>query len=570
MLKNNLDFHDKISWLILFSLLLLEFFLFQQHILRNIIPYYPTSFDQNSYLNASYQLFENFRSYGIIDTFRYHFERLPQTFLFPIQTAIIFFLFGASRFSALLINFLYFAALQVISFKAIKDLTDKWFLSFIFIGLLLTTNSFFLSAGGADDFRIDFSVLCLYGIFCCSVLQSRIFLDRKWSIISTAIAILLAMTRFVAISYIATTVGFLFIVYLPSWLLLKQAKNRLEQQQRLINLLIFGIIFSIVILPLLWLYHSDIYNYYVNGHIVSTEKLMRYKEVAGNSEAGIFFYPKLFMQTHLTYRCRSLILGIFCLLGLVYLWLRCITKQRPILVLNPKVNYNVFLFLLAANILPLIILTLDISKSVIVPGVVLAPALYLIMLLYFKLYKGIASHHSKIANILIAIIALVTVSNGIYTYWHNTQQKHFHYLELRPKQEAINHMVNDIGDYAVSHQWLLITLSADKIADYIGAPISSLFYENHGILLKVNITKLGANEVIATNEADAFVELKKSNVYITDLTHYPPSDIYPFENSIRNFRSKLKAWAEHHMAVLGDYDIGGDRFRVYVKSDSSP
>lgn len=64
---------------------------------------------------------------------------------------------------------------------------------------MLAASTIFQSAGGLYDFWIDFSVLCLYGIWCCLIVWSRVFqyTRKMWWI--AVIAIFLIYSRYFTI-----------------------------------------------------------------------------------------------------------------------------------------------------------------------------------------------------------------------------------------------------------------------------------------------------------------------------------------------------------------------------------
>src|SRR5256885_7597739 len=61
-----LSHHEVFAWLCFFAVLLLQYFLFREYILREVIWRHPSAFDQAEYLVRSYEAFERLRSHGLV------------------------------------------------------------------------------------------------------------------------------------------------------------------------------------------------------------------------------------------------------------------------------------------------------------------------------------------------------------------------------------------------------------------------------------------------------------------------------------------------------------------------
>src|SRR3990167_6216585 len=203
MLKNIL------FYLLLLALFIFQFILFDRYVHADIVHFYPTNFDQQSYLMMIYPIYESVKHTGILHGFL-NSPVLSSGVLFPIQTVLFFLITGASRYHALLINFIYFIALQLSVVMVCKKLTNCFSTPLIFLGLLLTLNAPFMIPGGIPDFRIDFIAFCLYGIVITSMLRSNVFFNIRWSLFSAALTILLILTRTITAVYIFGIVFFLF------------------------------------------------------------------------------------------------------------------------------------------------------------------------------------------------------------------------------------------------------------------------------------------------------------------------------------------------------------------------
>src|SRR3989338_2355096 len=177
---NNIDWLNRYWWLGFILLIIGEFILFRNFVYREMVPYIPMAFDQAGYLSVAYGLYEIAKSQGIWAAI-VSAMTFPSGPLFMLQSLLFFLLTGASRFSALSINFIYFAALQWVTFLTVRYLFKKTDMAIMAVGILLATKVPFYVGGGISDFRMDFIAFCLYGIFIAAVLRSNIFLNTKWS-----------------------------------------------------------------------------------------------------------------------------------------------------------------------------------------------------------------------------------------------------------------------------------------------------------------------------------------------------------------------------------------------------
>ena len=281
-----------------------------------------------------YLTYENIKQYGLISGLQQS-PPLGNGILFPLQGALFFFIAGASRWSALLINFIYFVILQAVCITTIRSVSKNIYLLILFVGILLSINTPFLPMGGGMfDVRLDFIAFCLYGVFVCSAIRSDFFLKRGWVVLLASIASLTILLRSITLLYFTGIVGcfVLYLVYLSSrnfaqqnvrdpsttgstlkrsWIPDKRyAFSEMTEggtfagltAQRLLNLVIFYAIIAVVTLPLIWLNRHMLYKYYVVGHVVGNEKYIRLAEFGlRNTFDEIIYYPKMVLGAHIGY-----------------------------------------------------------------------------------------------------------------------------------------------------------------------------------------------------------------------------------------------------------------------------
>ena len=144
----------------------LEALMFYTRLADQILPYFPRAYDQTVYTVETYQLIDQFRTHGW-SVFLHRIIHPDATGLsFTIQGALLSLVGGANRRALVSLNFIYFISLQVCLFLSVRSRTENTAPAWLALALLLSAGTHFDVAGGLYDYRIDYSALCLYGIFC--------------------------------------------------------------------------------------------------------------------------------------------------------------------------------------------------------------------------------------------------------------------------------------------------------------------------------------------------------------------------------------------------------------------
>jgi hypothetical protein len=544
------------SWLILPALLLLEYSLFYHYISRNIITHYPQMVDQANYLYWSYGLYENILHKGFFTAISQQFL-IPTSSLFLLQAAFFFLLTGASRVAALSLNFLYFAVLQLVTFFTIKKITGKTSLGFLFIGMLLSTESFFI-AGGAADFRIDFIAMCLYGMLVCLVLLSNIFLRRNLSMVCGLLAGFLIAMRFLTVAYVVGVTG-VMLAYLM--LVLWQQKSRQlpldDAQKRIKNILLFAVLFTGITIPVFYWNRELLYSYYIYGHLLGPEKIERAR-IAGVTSplSAILFYPQFFLIWHVSYQTVCEIVFFF----LVLLGLSKISAIKTNTDKNLQSHFNLEIFFLTVStIIPLLILTLDTSKSQIACNIIMVPFLLLIVWSYRYLCQRLILPHDVTRSIVYLITAFFMIG-GLVSYGKEAVSPR----ATNNKLVASDKLINAIGDYAVAADWKNIYAATDKSTDFFPS-IPAHYYETKGVLFNFTATMGSSSQQPVSDKETALKKVAESNIFVTDTKAFVPAHYSGFEKSISSFQPQLKQVALQKMIKIGSYDIDGSIFEVYAR-----
>ena len=168
---------------VLLMLIALEALLFYTFYYREIAWYPPQYFDQTAFLTESYRLQERIHEDGLGTLWMAMTRQgAPNGWLLHIEGALSGLFFGGGRLPQLLINFLAFATLQMVAFVTARAVWISRIYGYMVLGLILCLSTAWIPQGGLFDFRADLMAYCLYGIWACAILRSKLFLDRRRAI----------------------------------------------------------------------------------------------------------------------------------------------------------------------------------------------------------------------------------------------------------------------------------------------------------------------------------------------------------------------------------------------------
>lgn len=558
--STQLNARSKMIW-ILFSLIFcIEFAAFKYNILKEISPYYPSGFDQSIFLAIAYTLYDTIKRQGFFASLSSS-PFLSTGALFPYQAVLFFYVFGFSRFSALLPNIIYFIILQIITLVALRHFTKKNYLSTLMLGWILTIQSPVQIIGGLFDFRMDFVAFCLYGIFIACVMKSQLFVIKKWSLMAGLCALFIILMRTITITYMLSLVSIMtfYFFYQSKKICIPTVKmTYITRFHHSVRILFFIISTSCIFI---YLNKSFLYHYYVIGHVISHEKYVRVLEAGIKNSYELWgYYPAMLLKQIGLYTSTIMFL-VLCL----YLFLKPMHKLSHSTMLDRRDWYDHFLFLVVSFFTPILILTFDTSKSSIVGSIAVMPLLWIMMWIIFALDEK--KMISKIIFIVLSIIAGSTLFIGLNNQIHNISHKQsFNYHD----RATINQMYQDIGNYAIHHDWSTITISTDRIMDYlIPTNIKVFYYENNKKLLTIRSTLLGGS-MFPESRAAMLNALKKSHIVIFNISNnYPSKSPYPADLYIASLKPLLTQYTEQRFSRLGDYKINESLYRVYVKNDKN-
>jgi hypothetical protein len=268
-------------------------FAFHAFCAREILPIFPRRFDQASYLGRVLDLYFGARERGAWTTVRDSLAwPLPQGPLLPYEAWLAYMAIGASRMSALWINFAHLALCQI-ALVLLSRWAARPFLGLALCGVLVSVPYLFADTGGMPDFRFDFAAFCLFGVLLCAVIRSGGFRSRGWSAIAGVVAGVLGVTRTIAFIYLAAALP---LIVAGLWLL---RRWRGDRTPRLGNLLVSTGVAAACVAPMLVAQWPNIVAYYIVGHVTSGESQMRAAEFGVHSTlAGVTFYARSALLYH--------------------------------------------------------------------------------------------------------------------------------------------------------------------------------------------------------------------------------------------------------------------------------
>ena len=235
---------------------------------------------------------------------------------------------------------------------------------------------------------MDYSALCLYGVWCCLLLASRTFRNRSAIFGLGIVSAFLVLERFFTVLYIGTVLAILFLAlslaayFAPTT---EHQNKRCQERQKPIHLR--WTLVAPVTLPFLFLARSAIFNYYVVGHFLGVEKNIRAAEVGISTLSDdLTYYPWNLAIEHFGKPSIEFIAIVLASVTLIYRLSEGATIRRALRELGAY-RFE-FLALILAVAVPLVFLTIDVAKSPVVGEIVIVPCILALVLLAVALYEA--------------------------------------------------------------------------------------------------------------------------------------------------------------------------------------
>lgn len=537
---------NPIAWIV--AILVLEVAVFYAHVQIRVAPNYPQVFDQLNYISVTQDIVRDFHARG--------FAALAQPFLFPaptgitypLQGALIVLVFGASRAALLTVNLAYFLAAQIVVFLTMMRSRNDAAAAWLSIAILIACDGIFRRAGGIADYRIDFAAMCLFGIWGCLLVNADQFASRKFSVLAGIVAAALILMRFITAAYVG-----LVMVALFAWLIVRHRSCE-DWNRRVLNYLMLCFVTTAATAPALLNALGPIKNYYVAGHLNGDEPAIRAADV------GVFD-----LTGHLTYYARALANYQIGSVGIVLISIVVVAvglsfarraTSRPMLGLG-RLGFETFLAA-AATILPMIVLTLDVSKSPVVAGAMMIPFVLLVM---FCWRSYVLPTYSR-GNLQVAVLFYIIVGFAAFVAHASSPSSEFSQAELA-EVKRLNLALASVGEAAPR-------IAFDRLPDYLNvSTVQFYFRQSNGSDREEPRFSSTLGGIFAVKPADVMRAVASSDVVVLSDERLKRSQS-PFDQSIIQSWPLIDSYARSNLQLLTTGKIDDITYRIFVRlrSDS--
>ncbi|MBV9543774.1 MAG: hypothetical protein JOY61_05305 [Chloroflexi bacterium] len=527
---------------------------------RDVAQFLPRSYDQSGYLTDSYRVYEDLRArgltVGLIDAFT---RPAPQGVLLVPLAALAYAVSGAGRITALDLNILAFLVYLVVTAWAVGRALGPRSAA-VAVGLILSIRSTFAQAGGVADFRYDFVAMCIWGILLALTLYP--IRGSRWLrpvVVTSVVGLLLVSIRMITAAYVVPL--YAMAAGLAWGARRVRAPFQLNDTRPFGPTLVPVLIWLSGFALLLAMNLRSVLDYYVRGHITSSEKAIRASEVGVTDLLqSLTYYPRSVTLDHLTPMTDLVLLacvGFGTIVAVAH------AQSRTAL----RTNLERLAFLGLAVAIPYVALTTDEAKSPVV-GNIFVPTLILIAALFFGIAEAAAVATGRVwLRRALTAGAIAVVGFGI-TSQLDARLAAVTPLSTQSSSREAGRLALTGGDYVAQYLDGKATWSIDAHYDYTGIEtIMAYYYEQRGQLLELTGTVLGHGSVdqVPTND-DILSAAKASDILI--LTRQEslaqPSEI-PADNGIAAMSSQLRDYAESSLTSLGDFELFGQTLTLYAR-----
>ncbi|MCF7760836.1 MAG: hypothetical protein K9M98_10055, partial [Cephaloticoccus sp.] len=453
---------------------------------------------------------------------------------------------SASRSAALSLNMLVFLAWQATLLVFIPKLTGSRTLGWMGFGLLLCLAwPWSNEAGSAVDFRLDHAAMCLLGITSVVALMTQGLRHTGWSLaLGLAIGITI-LERFLTGAYFAV-----IFTACSAWVMFGP-----DRGLRLRNLLLAGLVCTLLTAPVFWANREGIYTYYWVGHVSGSESAARLRGF--DLWTSVRFLLENLGVMHLGSWFGGVVVGITA--GLLALTRLAPRTNKPV----PDLNWLFIglIFFLA----PVAVLTVHPQKSeyvlgVLVPGIVLL-VLWLWQFLWTHIDFSIGPRWRRWMPTTLALVTLGAGGGNFVT----RQCAQPHDDEFLRSARSVNELADRI--YAAAQKLHLPnpTIGVDQIVDFVDAQILGVIcYERQHVWYSF-VTQM-PDSILA--EPDDVIRYKLNLCDFILLTDQMPGDGYwPYDKAMRRLYPELKTWCETHRNLSKTFSIQGREMSLYQRSE---
>jgi len=556
------------GWLIAAALLALQYALFLEYARREVLWGYPAYTDQGRVLAQSYEIFD----VALKDGFWAGLKRastlgLAQGRLIPTQAALLYFMLGPSRLSALTLNFLYFAVLQVVLVSTLLNLTRNWNIALIGLALLLTTNTRYFWVGGLMDFRLDFINFCLYGIFVILVLRSRLFLSLHWSVMSGLVGGVLIWCRQLMAPVVFSVSAFSILsVYFTTRSEVKCAISTHAARIKLRNSLIVFVFIFVLSAPGILPGLTDIYRYYI-GEVTRGSGSIRTSEFGIKSPLAFYgYYAGLLLVDHLGYAFMGVLACIIALLLHIILRERGIQGGQTALSTDLDIRGSVH-FCLLCLLVPLAILTIYPIRSPILSNVLVVPSLCIAifgMIAFVGCGNLTGGPGPRVLQVLSFLLVVVAVC-----FEFTMARRPGPFTGDPGAAKAVVGLIDEVLLRCQKFGVLEPKVAFDRMRDYMnGSLLAPMAYERHRLLLRpIFLLPRDINWVTEESERDALTAIQDADFAFirTGVASATYGFDYPFNDGMRSIQSKVLQAAREDLDYVSSISVHGEEILLFCR-----
>jgi hypothetical protein len=537
-------------WIGLGFLLLLLFVFFRTFVLREIAWAYPADYDQTKYLGLSYGTYETVLERGLAAGLRqWGTTAYENGMLIHLPALALMLAFGGGRLTVLAVNYAALALYLVVVAAVVRSWTGSARMALLGVGLALGTGSFWFQ--NQVDYRLDFSSLCLFGIFVSLVMRSAVFRERRWAVAAGLAAAALVANRFLTSLYVAGIYAGMLVYFAAvcPWLLKRREPAALK------NAALSAAVGAALSLPAVLVSARAIYGYYVVQQGI--EKSVRDAEfsVAGVLEFWLY-YPKSLLAHHV-----GLPLAIASVLAVTLGVVAARSRARP-RISWPSWCTDAAVFLAIGFLVILGALTANITRSPVVGGTAVPLFTWSVVLASMALFGTGTAADGRVhraATVAAALTLVLTVGAQLVFY-----SSHHRFWKARDDMREIGRMYADIGRYAEDVDWPSPVVASDSQRDYlIAGAITAAHYESTGRLVPFRASLAGGN-VMAPPRDVLLAQMRDADFLILTHRRDPMEPPYPIVAALEEVRPELNA-AASRMLPVGEYPILGRLVSLYAR-----
>lgn len=565
----NRQFFDRfVGWAVLGIIILLQWLLFHQYVNNEVAWTYPRNHDQANYLQASYETYDLIRRDGVFSGLRQGVEkRRPTGLLLHLQGSIFLIFFGPSRLGNLAVNFFYFALLQIVVVWVLRWLSRSWVIPLLGLGLLMTIQSPFLPSGGLADFRIDFVVFCLYGVFIGVVIRSYLFRSPRWAIVAGVVAAVLVLFRYITAVYLLGIYGLFFLLLLVKFNYTDQSDNQSVTRSQLLGMIYSASILLVIVLPALIHSGKRILTYYL-GQMFIRSSFRALQTQTTSLGASLLFYPLSLVQDHIGFLSVSLGITFVILSTMLGIYSPSPTSKVVTTPLQlDKLSTSIFLG--AAFFVPLIVLIPNKAKSPIVGNILVMPVFWYTLMIILSMFNRVrASTNSAVG---FTLLMFISVSFGAYHQINALTRAIDSNLD-RKDHISVAELWNTVVLYSDHFGWYSPRVASTSGEDFLSPSIlTSTAYEQHSIFLDTK-KKLRNFNPLSDADSDAtlnlfLAELNDNDFVVFSRSPIPTSDItlLPFDDAIWRWQDELYAFITQNYVLIQRQQVLNREVELFVK-----